>query len=271
VDQSIIDQITAEARSVIGTARQIAPFSSRYSGFTLADAYRVALRQHETRAAQGERAIGRKIGFTNRAIWASYGIAGPIWGYVYDTTVKDLTDGVGRFSLAGLAEARIEPEIVLHLAAAPKPDMDEDELLACVDWVSHGFEIVQSIFPGWVFEAADAVAARAVHVALLLGNRHAITEDPLRWKETLRTFSIEMTEANGTKRVGHGRDVLGGPIQALRFLVMELERYPGGQPLAAGEIVTTGTLTEAMPIKNGQSWATGFHGIAIEGLRLRFE
>ena len=63
------------------------------------------------------------------------------------------------FSLAGLAEPRIEPEIVFRLAAAPTPDMDERALLGCIDAVAHGFEVVQSIFPGWGFTAPDAVAA----------------------------------------------------------------------------------------------------------------
>ncbi len=32
---------------------------------------------------RGERPIGRKIGFTNRNIWAEYGVYAPIWGDVY--------------------------------------------------------------------------------------------------------------------------------------------------------------------------------------------
>jgi 2-oxo-3-hexenedioate decarboxylase len=46
--------------------------------------------------------------------------------------------------------------------------MDETVLLACIDWVGHGFEIVQSIFPGWKFSVPDAVAAFGLHGALLI-------------------------------------------------------------------------------------------------------
>ena len=31
--------------------------------------------------------VGRKIGFTNRAIWPKYGVYQPIWGTVYDRTL----------------------------------------------------------------------------------------------------------------------------------------------------------------------------------------
>jgi quinol monooxygenase YgiN len=41
------------------------------------------------------------------------------------------------------------------------------------------------------------------------------------------------------------------------------------QPLRPGELVTTGTLTEAMPAIPGQNWTTRLAGIDIAGLRLR--
>ena len=61
-------------------------------------------------------AMGRKIGFTNRTIWDEYQIGAPMWGYIYDRTVHDLADVEATVSLAGLAEPRIEPEIIFGLA-----------------------------------------------------------------------------------------------------------------------------------------------------------
>jgi hypothetical protein len=53
--------------------------------------------------------------------------------------------------------------------------------LACIDWVGHGFEIVQSIFPEWKFSAADTVAAFGLHGALLIGARHSIAAHAEDW------------------------------------------------------------------------------------------
>jgi 2-keto-4-pentenoate hydratase len=39
---------------------------------------------------------------------------------------------------------RIEPEIVFRLAVAPVAGIDERTMLESVDWVAHGFEVVQS-------------------------------------------------------------------------------------------------------------------------------
>jgi 2-oxo-3-hexenedioate decarboxylase len=41
-------------------------------------------------------------------------------------------------------------------------------------------------------------------------------------------------------------------------------------PLAAGEIVTTGTLTRALPVSAGETWTTELTGVALDGIRVRF-
>src|SRR3979411_2950962 len=101
-----------------GTGRQISPFTSRPAGLTLDDGYRVTALLDRRREARGEKRLGRKIGFTNRTIWEQYKVYAPIWGYVYDSTVHDLSNEAS-LPLTGLPEPRIEPEIVFGLASAP--------------------------------------------------------------------------------------------------------------------------------------------------------
>ncbi len=221
----------------------------------------------QLREARGEIAIGRKIGFTNRTTWPDYA---PMWGYVYDRTVHDLADLGGRFSLAGLAEPRIEPEIVFRLAAAPMPGMDERALLGCIDGVAHGFEIVQSIYPGWAFTAPDAVAAFGLHGALLLGPWHPATANEEEWEQALSTFTVDLLRDGEVVDQGQASNVLGGPLSALRHLVELLARDPVNPPLAAGEIVTTGTLTRVPPVAPGEMWSTALTDVALEGIRVQF-
>src|SRR3712207_6017171 len=114
-----IGDVAAEVITASSAGRRVQPFSSRYADFSFAEAYEVAQRVHDIRLANGEAVIGRKIGFTNRAVWDSHGLAAPIWGYMYDSTVRHLFPLNAQFPLAGLAEPRIEPEIVLRLAHSP--------------------------------------------------------------------------------------------------------------------------------------------------------
>ena len=267
---SDLQAIAAEAFAVLDTGHQISPFSARLSAFDLDDAYRVTAAIRQMREMRGEVPVGRKIGFTNRTIWAEYNVYGPVWGYVYNRTVHNLAEIGNTFSLVGLAEPRIEPEIVFKLALAPAPGMNEKSLLACIDWVAHGFEIVQSIFPGWKFSAPDTVVAFGLHGALVIGPRHSIAAHAEEWSRTLSTFEIDL-KRDGTV-VDHGRatNVLGGPVSALRHLVDILARDQINPPLAAGEIVTTGTLTRALPAAARETWTTELTGVALDGICVRF-
>jgi 2-oxo-3-hexenedioate decarboxylase len=173
--------------------------------------------------------------------------------------------------LAGFLEPRIEPEVVFGLAVAPSPEMDEAALLSCVDWVAHGFEIVQSIFPRWEFSAADTVAANGLHGALLIGPRHSVGSCVAEWQTLLSGFRVDLLCDGRVIDRGHSANVLDGPVSALRHLVGLLARDPAYPALAAGELVTTGTLTRAMPVRSGETWSTALDGIALEPIRLRFD
>jgi 2-keto-4-pentenoate hydratase len=253
----------------LGSGRQIAPFTSRPGGLTLDDAYRVTALLDQKRQARGERRLGRKIGFTNRTIWQQYNVYAPIWGYVYDSTVHDL-DQTATLPLAGLPEPRIEPEIVFGLGAVPAPDMDDAALIACIDWVAHGFEIVQSLFPDWKFLAADTVAVDGLHGALLIGPRHKVGPHGAEWQKTLADFTIELSCDGSVVDRGVAANVLDGPLSALRHFVGLLADDAVNHPLEAGEIVTTGTLTRAMPVRASETWSTTLSGIALDGIRLHF-
>jgi 2-keto-4-pentenoate hydratase len=246
---------------------QIPPFSARYPALTSANAYSVTAHAHAKRVANGEKPVGRKVGFTNRQIWTEYGVHGPNWGYMYDSTVRDLARPL---PVALFAEPKIEPEIMFGLAKAPAAGMDDAALLACVAWFGHGFEIVQSIFPNWKFSAADSIAANAMHGALLMGPRHPVGAQATDWLRALPAFAVELYCDDRLIERGTGTSVLEGPLSVLRHLVDLLARDPNNPPLAAGEIISTGTLTRALPVKAGETWTTKLSGIALEGVSLRF-
>ena len=147
--------------------------------------------------------------------------------------------------------------------------MDETALLACIDWVGHGFEIVQSIFPGWKFSASDTVVAFGLHGALLIGPRHPIAAHAENWSRTLSSFEIDPKRDGTVADNACATNVLGGPVSALRHLVDVLARDQINPPLAAGEIVTTGTLTRALPASAGETWTTELTGVAIDGICVR--
>ena len=177
----------------------------------------------------------------------------------------------GGLPLAPYSDPKIEPEIMLGLSRAPSPGMDDTALLTCIDWVAHGYEIVQSIYPGWKFAPPDAVIVDGHHGALLIGQRHEIGAKAAEWLRTLTSFEIELFCDGKLMDKGHALNVLEGPLSTIRYLMDLLARDPDNPPLAAGEIISTGTLTRALPVKPGETWTTKLKGIALEGVTLRFE
>jgi 2-oxo-3-hexenedioate decarboxylase len=265
-----IEAIAKEVADALATGRQIPSISARHADFGLDQAYAVTAELRRLREARGESQVGRKIGFTNRTIWTQYGVHAPIWGDMYGTTVRNVGART-EFRLGHLPEPLIEPEIVFGLGRAPEPDMDERALIGCIDWVAHGFEIVQSIFPQWKFTPADTVAANGLHGALLIGPRHAIGErSTADWLAALANFEIALHRDGVLIDRGQAELVLGGPLSALAHLNRMLQNDPHNPALHAGEIVTTGTVTRAFPVTAGQTWNTDVSGIVLDPLTVKF-
>lgn len=206
------------------------------------------------RRARGEVPVGYKIGFTNRSIWPLYGVDRPIWGPIYNTTVEQLASSACDIRADQFVQPRLEPEIVLGLKAKPR-SAELADLVAAIDWYAHGFEIVQSVYRDWMFSAAQAFAAQGLHGALKIGVRRSLSNlrDPVH---ELAVLHVTLFEHDRLIAQGVGANVLDGPIQALAHLVRELERR--NRSLQPGDIVTTGTLTDAMPLRPGQRWRTVF-------------
>lgn len=234
----------------------------------MAAARRLQAEINQLRLARGEKPLGYKIGFTNRNLWEVYGVDGPIWAPVWDSTVYQSDAGpsvliprvdldtIGK-PLEGFCQPRLEPEVVLGLRKAPASDSIED-LADAIEWVAHGYEIVQSAWPDWRFSAAEAFAAQGMHGALLVGPRRQVLVHG-QLPVFLSAVRVNLTCNGDVIADGDGTAVLDGPVQALGHLVRMLQEHPPAEPfrLGAGSIITTGTLTDAQPLLKGQHWATG--------------
>ena len=52
--------------------------------------------------------------------------------------------------------------------------------------------------------------------------------------------------------------------------IASVAEQPQSEPLEAGEVITTGTLTAAMPIAAGETWSSAYEGVPWSGLTVRF-
>jgi 2-oxo-3-hexenedioate decarboxylase len=252
-------------------ASLLAPPSQGASGFTTSDAYGVLERIAAVRISRGWEPVGRKIGFTNRTIWNRYGVEQPMWAHVWSNTVLMADDGTGSLPLAGLVQPRIEPEVVFKLRGDLGPTEAPDDVIEAVEWLAPGFEIVQCHFPDWRFTLSDCTADFALHARLLVGTPLPVAADNAdAIMAALPTFGLELSCNGSPAARGVGANVLDGPLHALAHLTRVLAEQPEFPPLQAGEIVTTGTLTDAHPVRPGERWESDYGDLGISGLAVTF-
>ncbi len=239
------------------------------AGLDLAGAYRVADRIRTRRTARGERPLGYKIGFTNRSIWPTYGVYAPIWAPVWDSSLTLLEGTEAVVSVAGFVQPRIEPEIVFGFSQTPDAGADDASLIGCLAWVAHGIEIVHTHFDDWRFTAPDAVADFGLHGGLWVGPRVPVAafNDLAR---DLPALTLSLHGDDQHRATGTGAAVLGSPLSALRHWLDAMARQCPAWTVKPGDAVTTGTLTDALPVAAGQAWQTQLSSGPLQGLSIRF-
>jgi 2-oxo-3-hexenedioate decarboxylase len=247
--------------------RLVAPFTQRYPHLSADDGYAAARVLHAHRLAKGWKPLGRKIGFTNRSLWERYGVHEPIWGFIYDRTLIAAEGDQAVVPLEGLMNPRIEPELCFRLKSAPS-SADPQHLLQCIEWIAHACEIVHCPHPDWKLKLPDSTASNGLHGRLVTGTPVEVRKLP-DLAAQLPRVEAELYKGSSLVERGLGEIVLGSPLLALGHLVTLLARQ-AAPPLAAGEIVTTGTLTDAHAVRPHEAWRTAISGLPLRGLGLRF-
>ncbi len=252
---------------------ELIPTLSSNGVLTQDDGYDIARRIYEVRIAEGEKPIGCKIGFVNRLIWPKQSESptfhAPIWTPIFDATVFYAEANHAAMSLKRALQPRIEAEIVFRMKTAPAADCTMHDLADCIEWMAHGIEITACPFPGWEFETADAIAAFGLHGALIVGEPRIVSALSRGHLESMmKGVSVSLSCDGVLLTAGFGSDILNSPLHALWHLHQMLQNQSRFAPLVAGEIITTGSWTDARPVSPGQLWQTAYSGIALPGLTL---
>src|SRR5262249_376739 len=153
-------------------------------------------------------------------------------------------NGRATVSLKGSVQPRLEPEIAFKLKAPlPSSVNDPVHVLDRIEWYAPSFEIVDCHFADWKFGPADSAAAFSFPVGLVVGTPGGVRpEDIPGLVAHLRDCRIALRNGAAVVDNGVGANALGHPLGALAHLAGTLARQSQFDPLAAGEIITTGTL-----------------------------
>ncbi|HEY5763765.1 MAG TPA: fumarylacetoacetate hydrolase family protein [Rhodocyclaceae bacterium] len=266
---SDLDDIARELKQAQDNSAQITPASDRFPGFDLAAGYAVGERIHRLRVAEGDLPVGRKVGMTLRSRWPELGVSAPIWAWLRQRSVRRFRQDDASLSLAPFCQPKIEPELVVHFRNAPPAGADEAAMIAAIDWVAPGIEIVQTHYRNGFGKPPDSLADCAHHAALLIGTPMPVDQLGSEVVGQMTRLSVRLCCGGTLRETGTAENVLGSPLTALCEIATIMAAH--GAPLAAGEVVTTGTITTPCPIAVGETWEVTFDGIALPALSVRFE
>jgi len=186
---------------------------------------------------------GYKLGFTNEAVRREVGVDTPVHGRLLAATVDADVDA------GALVTPRAEPEIVVRLGSRLATP-DREAAAEAVAGVAPAVEVVDSRTGGWDLGPGTAVADNALAAGLVTGPETAPAASPPLPEVTVRATAGE------TERRGRGEAAMGDPLAAVAWLA-----GTRAAPLPAGTLVSTGSLTETLPLRPGVPVTAAFEGL----------
>ena len=248
----------------------LVPPSARDPAFDVVAAYAVEAEIAALRRAGGHPSVGRKVGYANRALWRVHKLESVLWAHMYDDTVRYAEQNTAELGVGRMYAPKLEPEIIFRLKRALRGDpADPLEALRAVEWLALGFEIVDCRYPNWKFQPADFVAGLGLHAGLIVGEALRVEPGMLpRLAEQLAGFKVRLLKDGELVAQGSGANVLKSPALCLGELASGIARQAQAEPLAAGELIATGALTENQFIGPRESWAVQVEGLELPPLTL---
>jgi 2-keto-4-pentenoate hydratase len=270
ISPSEVGALAQELLRAFETSQMVSVPPSERPGFNLDLAYEVEGILRRSREAEGRRAVGRKVGYANKAMWRLLKLETLVWAHMYEDTVHYSNSNSATLTIARPRSLKIEPEIVFGLKQQLTECADAAAALASVDWLAMGFEIIDCPYPDWKFQPSDFVASFGLHVALVIGEKIQVRPEVIaKLVEELPRFKVRMLKNGEFVEEGSGRNSLKSPALCLAELGAAITRRFPAEPLSAGEIVSSGTLTAGHLTSKGDLWTAELEGISLQSLSLR--
>jgi 2-keto-4-pentenoate hydratase len=266
--QSEVEALARELMSAYETGQALAVLPSAHPAFDLNAAYAVETTLKSFRETAGHKAIGRKVGYANKAAWRLLELDTLVWAHMYDDTVHYGQGNSASCAVAHPRSLKVEPEIVFGLrqplSAQGESEIDATVALAATDWLAIGFEIIDCPFPDWKFQPSDFVASFGLHAALVIGEQVQVKQaDIAALADELSRFKVRVSKNGEFVEEGSGRNSLRSPALCLAELSAAIMRRFPYEPLSGGEIVSSGTLTAGHLTKRGDLWTVEVEGLSL--------
>ncbi len=226
----------------------------------LAEAYAIQAELVDRLLADGGgQAIGYKCACTSEIAQQALAIDRPVFGRLLSSTTS--SSGV-ELATDTFTHRVIEAEVGIRVGQdVPERDGGHtiESIGVYVDAVIPSIEIVDYRYADWSVGALRVAADNAIHGWWIEGQ--AVTD----WHRfDLASLAVTVRTNGEPTTTGTGANVLGHPLNVLAWLADELPRF--GRQLRAGDLVTTGVVTDVFEGERGDAITAEFDGLGSVAL-----
>ena len=231
----------------------ISPLSESEGLEDLGQAYEIQSRWSELRQSRGERIVGRKIGLTSFAMQEQLGVSEPDYGSLWNSRHFPATDGKVEIPTETFLQPFLEGEIAFLIGEQIGENATKEGVLAATEALAVAVEVVDSRIEDWNIKLPDTIADNASYGGFTTGpwSRSLREAD-------LRTLGMLISKSDSRVAEGLGAASLGHPARAVAWLANKLASF--GTRLEPGDIVLSGSLGRAVPVKRGDTFVIEVHG-----------
>ncbi len=247
-----LTDVSGKAKALYEARRSrqaIEPFTDADPGLGMADGYAIAQQLTSMLIADGDTVIGYKVGLTSKPMQQMIGVDSPDHGPVLGSTVYASGDTI---CLRDFLQPRIEAEIAFVLETGVRgPGVTVLQARRAIAGMVASVEIVDSRFADWRIKLADTVADLASNGAVAVSSRIVSLDglDP-------RLIGMVLTRSGELVDTGAGAAALGDPVAVVAWLANTLGEMGAG--LEAGQLIMTGALHAAVPMRAGDVFRAEF-------------
>jgi 2-keto-4-pentenoate hydratase len=204
--------------------------------------------------------VGWKVGLTNPAAQQRFRTPHPVAGAIFHGTLRERS-GAELPARFGVAPA-IESDLLVRIRDEGVNEAGDDPvaLLRHIDAVIPFLELPDLV------HGPDAPWSGPLLVAINVGARLGVLGEEIAAQATpafaARLAAMTVTLADETRELARapGSVLLGHPLNALAWLVRDLKEQ--GRRLRAGDYVSLGGFSPALPVQAGRRYVATYDGLA---------
>lgn len=253
IKTEVVDVIARELFEAEKNKTSVDQFVKKYPELDEALAYKVQDRLVEMKKeAENTVQVGWKLGLTSKAKQQMMGVHEPSYGVLLESMKLEEGEPI---SVSPFIHAKAEPEIAFVLKKElTGPHVTVADVLDATEFVAPAIEIIDSRFYGFKFTLQDAVSDNSSSSKYIIGERFYSPENL-----DLKLMGFVYRQNGEVAATGAGADVMGHPARAVAWLANKLHQV--GKSLQPGEVILSGSLSEALEISPGDQFTASFDGI----------